>query len=168
MSNQSSSFSKGVWKQEPLLHTPRELTHLAKSLLDPKHPELGGEHGSTGNVKDPENNWLMYMGGNKDSAAGECDEACNWVHDFLPHGSHQVMYDNARFANHYVHHVPTTEGMYVVDYTQRQFNANAKLPVVEPMAKYWSRKSTKQFQRMHSSNIDLYRSDKKGNIDPNQ
>jgi hypothetical protein len=70
--------------------------------------------------------------------------------------------------NHFVHHVPTTEGMYVVDYTQRQFNANAKFPVVEPMAKFQARQSMQPFQTMKSKNIKMYRADKEGNIDPNQ
>jgi hypothetical protein len=167
--SKAQEFVKGVWKQEPLIHTPQELTHLATSLTDKNHPELGREHGATGDLSDPYNNQLRYLGGTKESAAGECDRACRYVHDYLPHGSHQVIYnDHPRQWNHFVHHVPTTEGMYVVDYTQRQFNANAKFPVVEPMAKFQARQSMKQFKTMQSKNINLYRADKEGNINPNQ
>jgi hypothetical protein len=171
--SRGQEFVKGVWKQEPLIHTPKELTHIAKSLTSKDHPELGGEHGATGNLNDPNNNQLAYMGGNKESAAGECDRACRYAHDHLPHGSHVVEYrrdhtGKNEFANHYVHHVPTTEGMYAVDYTQRQFNAKAKFPVVEKMGKFQNRKSMSKFDTMHSDRVDLYRADKEGNIYPEQ
>jgi len=167
--SRGQEFSHGVWKQEPLINTPRELTHIAKSLTDKDHPELGGEHGATGNLKDPYNNQLRYMGGSKESADGECDRACRYAHDYLPHGSHVVEYRNDKdLQNHYVHHVPTTEGMHVVDYTQKQFNANAKFPVVEKMDKFQERKSMKKFETMATKNISYYRADKEGNIDPNQ
>ena len=159
--SKSQEFVKGVWKQEPLIHTPQELTHLAKSLTSHTHPEFGGENGPfplTGpyatSPDNPENNQLRYMGGNKESAAGECDKACRMVHDHLPHGSHVKEYrvgwgtdskDKPRYGNHFVHHVPTTEGMYVVDYTHRQFNANAHFPVVEPQDKFEARKSMKSY-----------------------
>ena len=171
--SRGNEFSHGVWKQEPLIHTPRELTHIAKSLTDKDHPELGGEQGATGDLKDPYNNHLRYLGGNKESADGECDRACRYAHDHLPHGSHVVEYrrdhtGKDEFANHYVHHVPTTEGMYAVDYTQRQFNANAKFPVVEKMGKFQNRKSMSKFDTMHSDRVNLYRADKEGNIYPEQ
>ena len=171
--SRGQEFSHGVWKQEPLIHTPRELTHIAKSLTDKDHPELGGEQGATGDLKDPYNNHLRYLGGNKESADGECDRACRYAHDYLPHGSHVVEYrrdhtGKDEFANHYVHHVPTTEGMYAVDYTQRQFNANAKFPVVEKMGKFQNRKSMSKFDTMHSDRVNLYRADKEGNIYPEQ
>lgn len=171
--SRGQEFSHGVWKQEPLIHTPRELTHIAKSLTDKDHPELGGEQGATGDLKDPYNNHLRYLGGNKESADGECDRACRYAHDHLPHGSHVVEYrrdhtGKDEFANHYVHHVPTTEGMYAVDYTQRQFNANAKFPVVEKMGKFQNRKSMSKFDTMHSDRVNLYRADKEGNIYPEQ
>jgi hypothetical protein len=161
--SRAEHFAKGVWKQEPLIHTPKELTHLAKSLTADTHEELGGVYG------EGEGNFLKDIGSSKENAAGECDKACRMVHDYLPHGSHEVIYDDhPRQFNHFVHHVPTTEGMYAVDYTQKQFNANAKFPVVEPMAKFQSRQSMQQFGTMKSSNIHLYRADKEGNIDPKQ
>ena len=171
--SRGNEFSHGVWKQEPLIHTPRELTHIAKSLTDKDHPELGGEQGATGDLKDPYNNHLRYLGGNKESADGECDRACRYAHDYLPHGSHVVEYRREHtgkdeFANHYVHHVPTTEGIYAVDYTQRQFNAKAKFPVVEKMGKFQNRKSMSKFDTMHSNRVNLYRADKEGNIYPEQ
>jgi hypothetical protein len=87
----------------------------------------------------------------------------------LPPGAHQVIYDDhPKGYNHFVHHVPTTEGMHVIDYTQRQFNAHSKFPVVEPMKTFQNRQSMKQFGTMKSKNINLYRADKEGNIDPNQ
>jgi hypothetical protein len=161
--SKSQEFVKGVWKQEPLLHTPQELTHIAKSLTLDTHPDIGGVN------SDGSGNALTERGSSKENAAGECDKACRIAHDYLPHGSHQVIYDDhPRQINHFVHHVPTTEGMYVVDYTQKQFNANAKFPVVEPMGKFQARQSMKQFGTMKSSKIDLYRADKEGNVDPNQ
>ena len=136
--SRSDNFVTGVAKQEPRLHTPKELHNLAKSLTDTAHPDLGGDV-----------NELSYRGANKESAEGECDKACRIAHDFLPHGSHQVMYDeHPRQINHFVHHVPTTEGTYVVDFTQRQFNAKAKFPVVEPVEKYNKRQSMKKFGRV--------------------
>jgi hypothetical protein len=161
--SRGQEFTKGVWKQEPLLHTPKELTHLAKSLTADTHPDLGEVN------SDGSGNFLKERGNDKESAAGECDKACRLAHDYLPHGSHKVIYDDhPRQINHFVHHVPTTEGMYAVDYTQRQFNANAKFPVVEPMAKFQARQSMKQFGTMKSKNIHLYRSDKERNIYPEQ
>jgi len=159
----------GQWEQMPLIHTPKELKKIAHGLTDKDHPYLGGEHGATGNLDDPNNNQLTYMGGNKDSAAGECDRACRVAHEFLPPGSHQVIYDDhPKGYNHFVHHVPTTEGMHVVDYTQRQFNAHSKFPVVEPMKTFHNRQSMKQFGTMKTKNINYYRADKEGTIDPNQ
>jgi hypothetical protein len=157
--SKSEEFVKGVWKQEPLLHTPQELTHLATSLTSHTHPDFGGENGPfplTGpyatSPDNTENNQLRYMGGNKESAAGECDKACRMVHDYLPHGSHVKEYRDSnandhQYGNHYVHHVPTTHGMYVVDYTHRQFNANAHFPVVEPQDKFEARKSMQRFAK---------------------
>lgn len=165
--SKAEEFVKGVWKQEPLIHTPQELTHLAKSLTSHTHPDFGGENGPfplTGpyatSPDNPENNQLRYMGGNKESAAGECDKACRMVHDYLPHGSHvkeyRQGYDQNKphlFGNHFVHHVPTTEGMYVVDYTHRQFNANAKFPVVEPQDKFEARQSMRNYPKSIDTDI---------------
>lgn len=165
--SRSEDFTKGHWRQLPLFHTPRELKSIAQKALDPNHPELG----NAGNWNDPNhpgNNFLHHIGNNKESAAGECDKACRMVHDELPHGSHIVMYDSENKGNHFVHHVPTTEGMYVVDYTQRQFNSKAKFPVVEPMGKYWSRKSIQKFPTMRTDKIDLYRKGEGGGIASNQ
>lgn len=152
--SKAEEFVKGVWKQEPLIHTPQELTHIAKSLLHPNHPDIGGQY-TDEPTDNPDNNFLHYMGNNKESAEGECDKACRYAHDFLPHGSHVKEYrdpgaNNRQYGNHYVHHVPTTDGMYVVDYTQRQFNANAKFPVVEPKDKYEARQAMRRF----STNLD--------------
>jgi hypothetical protein len=143
--SKSQEFVKGVWKQEPLIHTPQELTHLAKSLTSDTHPEFG-----TGSPIGT--NELGYLAGDKWSAEGECDKACRMVHDHLPHGSHVKEYrdlgaSNHQYGNHYVHHVPTTHGMYVVDYTHRQFNANAHFPVVEPQDKFEARKSMQRFAK---------------------
>jgi hypothetical protein len=143
--SKSQEFVKGVWKQEPLIHTPQELTHLAKSLTSDTHPEFG-----TGSPIGT--NELGYLAGDKWSAEGECDKACRMVHDHLPHGSHVKEYrdsgaSNHQYGNHYVHHVPTTSGMYVVDYTHRQFNANAHFPVVEPQDKFEARKSMQRFAK---------------------
>jgi hypothetical protein len=151
--SKSEEFVKGVWKQEPLIYTPRELTHLAQKNLSPHHEKIGNTK-MWDDPNNPGNNELYYRGNNKDSAAGECDKACRIVHDYLPHGSHVKEYrvgwgtdakDQPRYSNHFVHHVPTTEGMYVVDYTHRQFNANAKFPVVEPQDKFEARKSMKSY-----------------------
>ena len=47
--SRSQEFSKGVWKQQPLIHTPDELKDIAKENLSPHHPELG----KTGDWRDP-------------------------------------------------------------------------------------------------------------------
>jgi hypothetical protein len=151
--SKSEEFVKGVWRQEPLIHTPQELTHLAKNLTSDSHPEFG-----TGSPIGT--NELGYLAGDKDSASGECDTACRMVHDYLPHGSHIKEYRKGYdqntphvFGNHFVHHVPTTEGMYVVDYTHRQFNANAKFPVVEPQDKFEARKSMRHYPKSIDTDV---------------
>lgn len=154
--SKSEEFVKGVWRQEPLIHTPQELTHLAKNLTSDTHPEFGeqGQYGAWGGSG---GNELKYEAGDKDSASGFCDSACRMVHDYLPHGAHMKEYRriptrNDEFINHFVHHVPTTDGMYVVDYTHRQFQKNAKFPVVEPQEKFDNRPTMKRFVRQR--NVD--------------
>jgi hypothetical protein len=141
-----NNLSKGQWEQIPLIHTPKEVHGIAHDLLREDHPHLGGMYA------DGSGNDLRYRGENKESAAGECDKACRLAHEHLPHGSHVVEYRRAtthpdRFTNHFVHQIPTTSGMYTVDYTQRQFNDNAKFPVVEPTEKYETRKSMKPYTK---------------------
>jgi hypothetical protein len=139
--SRNAHFKQGYWKQQPLIHTPAELHSIAKSLLDPEHPEIAGHYDDP---TTPDNNYLHYLGNNKESAAGECDTACSYAHDHLPHGSHITEYQGET-ENHFVHHVPTTHGMFVVDYTHRQFNARAKFPVVEPQNKFEARQSMRRF-----------------------
>ena len=101
-------FATGIAKQKTV--TPKALKALAKGLLDPSHPDFGGQ-GQFNDPSDPSNNVIHYIGNNKESAEGECDSVCRYVHDHLPHGSHVVVSDNPdKGINHFVHHVPTTEG----------------------------------------------------------
>lgn len=163
--SRTEAFHEGHSKQLPLFHTPRELKSIAQQNLSPHHEELGNT-GEFDPPSHPGNNSLYRMGIDKESASGECDKACRYVHDDLPHGSHQVTYaDHPKGWNHYVHHVPTTHGMYVVDYTQRQFNAKAKFPVVEPMEKYQKRQSMKKFKTMASNKIDSYKFHDDGTVE---
>lgn len=156
--------NKGGWEQPPLIHTPQELHGIAKGLLSPNHEEFGeGTH----------HNSLSLMGGDKESAEGECDRACRWVHDYMPHGSHVVEYrtlpdKHGMGSNHFVHHVPTTDGTYVVDYTQRQFQGNAKLPVVEHFSEYGNRRSMQKFKQLNMKHPENYRNHPDGTIDYNQ
>lgn len=140
------NLSKGQWEQIPLFHTPKELHTIAHSLLRDDHPHIGDMNA------DGSGNDLRYRGENKESAEGECDKACRIAHDHLPHGSHVVEYRREhtrpdRFTNHFVHQVSTTSGMYTIDYTQRQFNDNAKFPVVEPTEKFENRQSMKPYTK---------------------
>lgn len=130
-------FATGIAKQKTV--TPKALKALAKGLLDPSHPDLGGQYNDP---SDPSNNVIHHIGNNKESAEGECDSVCRYVHDHLPHGSHVVVYDNPdKGINHFVHHVPTTEGTHVVDFTHRQFRSNAPFPLVEPVDRFEARRS---------------------------
>lgn len=162
----NTPMSEKKWEQIPLFHTPKELKDMAHSLTSNTHPEFGqGSH--------KWDNELTHMGGSKESAEGECDRACRWVHDYMPHGSHVVEYrtlpdKHGMGSNHFVHHVPTTDGTYVVDYTQRQFNANAKFPVVEHFSEFGNRKSMQRFKELRMSHPENYRNHPDGTIDYNQ
>jgi hypothetical protein len=140
------------WEQIPLIHTPKELKKVAHSLLDGDHEELGYT------TKWGKGNVVQDIGEYKDSASGECDGVCRDVGPFLPHGSHMVRYHDDDEYDHYVHHVPTTEGLHVVDYTQRQFNNNASFPVVEHEKKFSQRKSMRNLRHreIEEAHFDAY------------
>jgi hypothetical protein len=160
----TDNLSPKQWKQEPLLHTPRELHKIASSLLDPNHPDLSGHYDDPSH---PDNNYLHYIGNNKESAAGECDSACRMVRNQLPQGSHEVIYTNhTNRTTHHVIHVPTTEGMHTVDYTHRQFQSNAKFPVVEATEKFHTRMSRFGFDTMDAEpgHQEHYKTDSEGNL----
>lgn len=48
---------------------------------------------------------------------------------------------------HFAVHVETSKGPYAVDLTHRQFDAKAPYPLIEPVAKFESRKTMKPFKR---------------------
>jgi hypothetical protein len=48
-------------------------------------------------------------------------------------------------GNHYVNVVPTTEGPHVVDFTHRQFQNTAGLPVVQHINDFMKRASMKNY-----------------------
>ena len=89
--------------------------------------------------------------GDKETATNSCFHAVSRVHSFLPQGSKIVRIMTTDFrgnpelgGHHYLHHVPTTEGPYVVDFTHRQFDENAPHPLVEPVEAFNQRKAAQQ------------------------
>lgn len=136
MANNSNWFLEAMNKGKI---TPKQLTDQAKTLINPnffaeKHPD----------EYVPGDNPLVDIGKTRYSASGMCDKACRWAHEFLPHGRHEIEYKSDD-GNHVVHHVPTTEGMYVVDYSHRQFKESAAFPVVQPLEEFKNRPEFKKY-----------------------
>jgi hypothetical protein len=54
-------------------------------------------------------------------------------------------------SEHYLHHVPTTEGPYAVDFTHSQFEPSGRsAPVVEPLSDYNQRKASQARTNLRS------------------
>jgi hypothetical protein len=128
------------------LVTPKELKAIAKGLISVDHPGFG-ENGIDRNTGEPGENYLQYSYGNKWGATGECDKAADAVEPYLPdYRSGQLEFKHPiTKENHYVNVVHTTEGLHVVDFTHKQFNDNAKFPLVEPYEKFVKRVSMKGY-----------------------
>lgn len=77
-------------------------------------------------------------------AKGNCLRIAGLVHPHMPAGSKIVqMTDADNASEHYVHHVPTTEGPYVVDFTHSQFDPSGRSgPIVEPLGAFNERKAS--------------------------
>jgi hypothetical protein len=149
------------------LVTPRELKELAKSLLAPNHEEFGiGDkfEPSDDLEHDKHHNYVYATGAGRFSAAGECEKMSSWTRSALPAGTQTIQLrhhkedswsyndkDGQRvdltfpISNHFVNVVPTTEGPHVVDFTHRQFQNTAGLPVVQHINDFMSRASMKGF-----------------------
>lgn len=142
------------------LLTPTELKALAKSLLHPQHPEFGNPDADPED-SDPHLNYLYSRGADRWSASGECESMSSWAKPFFPEGSQVVQmahhkeeswissHDGKKYTapigNHYVIVSPTTEGPHVVDFTHRQYQNTAGLPVVQHINDFMSRSSMKNY-----------------------
>jgi len=147
----SANFKHG----SQTLLTPIELKKLTKSLLDPGHEEFG-EPGS----QYQDSNHLYWQNSSRWGASGECEKTSRWIHPYLPQGSQIVNMNSSKEdswvdeggqrrtasrGNHYVNVVPTTEGPHVVDFTHRQFQNSAGLPVVQHINDFMTRSSMKGY-----------------------
>jgi hypothetical protein len=135
------------------LVTPTELKKLAKLLLDPEHEDFGDPYGG--------GNTLYETGADKWSASGECEQTSRWTKPYFPAGTQTLEMvhhkeeswistvdgtkKTAPISNHYVNVVPTTEGPHVVDFTHRQFQNTAGLPVVQHINDFMQRASMKGY-----------------------
>jgi hypothetical protein len=138
------------------LLTPIELKKLAKSLLDPEHEDFGDPYGG--------GNTLYETGADRWSAGGECEKLSRWTKPYFPKGTQTLKMvhhkekswsyngENGQqvdvtfpISNHFVNVVPTTEGPHVVDFTHRQYQNSAGLPVVQHINDFMSRASMKGY-----------------------
>ena len=157
--SKNANFKQG----SQALVTPKELKELSKSLLAPNHEEFGlGDDFKPSD--DPEHdryyNYLYDTGAGRYSASGECEKMSRWTLPHLPAGTHTVQLlhnretswvdrdgnkHTAPWGNHYVNVVPTTEGPHVVDFTHRQYQDTAALPVVQHINDFMKRSSMKHY-----------------------
>lgn len=143
------------WVQDPLIMTPKELTEHVK-----------------GAIKDTP--YKTTMESIQREPSGQCYDATCLVHGSMPHGSHVAVYGGKHYnpestneadwySNHFIHHVPTTEGMHAVDLTHRQFDKTADMPLIEPLKKFQERSGMKGFRTLSTpaEHADLYTEGKK-------
>jgi hypothetical protein len=85
-----------------------------------------------------------------DTPSDACQQATLLAHPYMPKGSRIVKMMTGEGiedgGNHFVHHVPTTEGPYVVDFTHGQFDPNINGPIVEPLDSFNQRYAAQQRQ----------------------
>lgn len=119
--------------------TPKELYSHVTSLMSSNVPTdfYDSEHIPLGEV--------LTHHGYSTLAKGSCLRIAGLMHPHLPSGSKIVqMTDSDNASEHYVHHVPTTEGPYVVDFTHAQFEPSGRSgPVVEPLGTFNERQASK-------------------------
>lgn len=139
------------WVQDPLIMTPKELTeHVKGAIKNTNYEHI------------------------KEDPSGKCYDATCLVHSSMPHGSHVAVYGGKHhnpastneadwYSNHFIHHVPTTEGMHAVDLTHRQFDKNAEMPLVEPLKRYQERHQMKGYRTLNTpaQHANLYTDSKK-------
>jgi hypothetical protein len=143
------------WKQDPLIMTPKEVENHVQGIIRSNPFRTTTER----ILNNPH---------------GSCYDATCLIHGDMPHGSHVAVYggkhynpnsQNPRdwYSNHFVHHVPTTEGMHAVDLTHRQFDSSEKTPLVEPLQKFQDRKVMRGFRtlRTDAEHAKLYTEGKK-------
>jgi hypothetical protein len=145
------------------LVTPTELRELAKSLAAPNHEEFGlgsDFEPSDDPTEDRYENYLYQTGADRYSASGECEKASRWTRPYLPEGTQTIQLlhhkdtswvdmsgntHTAPLGNHYINVVPTTEGPHVVDFTHRQYQNTAAVPVVQHINDFMKRSSMKNY-----------------------
>ena len=116
-------------------------------LVTPEHLKKIVKHFSkTTEVQEEVDSWKDPIS----RGSGNCARSAAIIHKWLPVGSETVQYDGGKwnahdYTNHFVNHVPTTEGTYVVDLTHGQFHEKAPLTVVEHVNDYHSRDHIKAF-----------------------
>lgn len=130
---------------------PNELKALANSLMDFNHPYFGKEIGYDSD-RGEEGNYLYNIGRDKHSAQENCDKVAEAAHAYLPQGSQVVQLHTGQVdrhgypvGNHFINVVPTTEGPHVVDFSHRQFQSGAELPVIQHISAYMQRPSMKRW-----------------------
>jgi hypothetical protein len=135
------------------LLTPEQLHTHVQGMLSDTHPKLTNPKLRTerNKVAFKENVLADYDFAR--SAKGDCGSATAIAHPFMPKGSAIVKYMMPHFREkgqgdedslvHFVHHVPTTKGVYVVDFTHSQFRSNSGV-IVEPAEKYANRGAIKK------------------------
>lgn len=137
------------------LLTPEQLHAHVQDMLSDTHPKLTNPRLRT------ENNRLTWQENVLANyrlpftAKGDCGAATAIAHPFMPKGSTIVKYmvpdvhpkykdqGDENSLVHFVHHVPTTKGTYVVDFTHSQFRSNSGV-IVEPVEKYANRGAIKK------------------------
>jgi hypothetical protein len=119
------------------LMTPEELHAHIAGLMSSQEPVA-----FFSSDKEPLGKILTYHGAST-IARGSCLKVAGLVHPYLPAGSKIVQIANEDMGSeHYLHHVPTTEGPYAVDFTHSQFEPNGRSgPVVEALSDYNQRKA---------------------------
>jgi len=122
--------------------TPAELHAHVQGLMSSEAPA-----GSSGR---PLAKMLEHLS-SPNMADNACFSVTSMMHKFLPEGSRMVrmmmQYSEGNpvlGGHHYLHHVPTTEGPYVVDFSHRQFDPEAPHPLVEPVEAFNQREAAQQ------------------------
>jgi hypothetical protein len=125
------------------LLTPEQLHAHVQGLMSSQEPvPISGSGGETRPMSK-----ILKNVSSPEMAADACLHVTSMVHKFMPKNSRMVRMtqeENLMGGHHYLHHVPTTEGPYVVDFTHRQFDESAPHPLVEPLNDFNQRKAAKQ------------------------
>lgn len=128
--------------------TPAELHAHVANIMSSQEPVPSGNN-LIGGVQETEPlSSVLNKAKQSTLARNNCLQITSTVHPFMPDGSkivHLVHNTALIGGNHLLHHVPTTEGPYVVDFTHRQFDDNAPHPLVESLSDFNLRQAGQQY-----------------------